>query len=366
MNIVKSTESYEQWLRAYMPIVESDLAYKHDQMASAVFPFFRATYYRWAQVWAEVCGKQADSPEVLAVGDLHAENFGTWRDAEGRLVWGVNDFDEASHLPYANDLIRLGTSLVLAAQERANVVVDEQSLSESLIEGYRKGLEDLGRPFVLAEHHVELRRMATGELRDPVHFWAKAEKWPSTTHEIEEDLREEVLNTFPGGATDCEVRNRRAGLGSLGRPRYVFVAMANGGRVARETKALAPSAAVWAEGDKREDTIHYQTALDKARRCPEPYVRVWGAWLIRRLAPDCSRIELTDIPTERDEAKLVTSMGYETANIHVATPDAIDKVLAHLRQQPKKWLKKASSDMAGAVLHDFERWQKEHRPRSQA
>jgi len=36
---------------------------------------------------------------VLAVGDLHVENFGTWRDAEGRLIWGVNDFDEAWRLP---------------------------------------------------------------------------------------------------------------------------------------------------------------------------------------------------------------------------------------------------------------------------
>ena len=29
-----------------------------------------------------------DAPQVLSVGDLHLENFGTWRDADGRLVWG--------------------------------------------------------------------------------------------------------------------------------------------------------------------------------------------------------------------------------------------------------------------------------------
>jgi uncharacterized protein (DUF2252 family) len=23
------------------------------------------------------------------------ENFGAWRDVEGRLIWGINDFDEA-------------------------------------------------------------------------------------------------------------------------------------------------------------------------------------------------------------------------------------------------------------------------------
>ncbi len=51
---------------------------------------------------------------MLAVGDIHVENFGTWRDAEGRLVWGVNDFDDAARMPYAIDIVRLATSAVLA------------------------------------------------------------------------------------------------------------------------------------------------------------------------------------------------------------------------------------------------------------
>lgn len=37
---------------------------------------------------------------MLAIGDLHVENYGTWRDAEGRWVWGVNDFDEAFPMAY--------------------------------------------------------------------------------------------------------------------------------------------------------------------------------------------------------------------------------------------------------------------------
>ena len=40
-----------------------------------------------------------DAPKVLAVGDIHIENYGSWRDAEGRVVWGVNDFDEAAKCP---------------------------------------------------------------------------------------------------------------------------------------------------------------------------------------------------------------------------------------------------------------------------
>jgi uncharacterized protein (DUF2252 family) len=56
------------------------------------------------------------APTVLAIGDLHVENYGTWRDAEGRLVWGINDFDEAFPLPYTIDLVRLATSARLAIQ----------------------------------------------------------------------------------------------------------------------------------------------------------------------------------------------------------------------------------------------------------
>jgi hypothetical protein len=40
--------------------------------------------------------ENAGAPVVTGVGDLHVENFGTWRDADARLVWGVNDFDEAA------------------------------------------------------------------------------------------------------------------------------------------------------------------------------------------------------------------------------------------------------------------------------
>ena len=29
-----------------------------------------------------------DSPHLMAVGDLHVENFGTWRDREGRVGQG--------------------------------------------------------------------------------------------------------------------------------------------------------------------------------------------------------------------------------------------------------------------------------------
>ena len=78
------------------------------------FDFLRGTYWRWAETILEVCPDLAQAPPVLAVGDIHLENFGTWRDVDGRLVWGVNDFDEAAEMPFAIDLVRLATSALLA------------------------------------------------------------------------------------------------------------------------------------------------------------------------------------------------------------------------------------------------------------
>src|SRR5260370_39458377 len=72
-------------------------------MAANAFSFLRATFYRWAELWPEEVPEAADAPKVLAVGDLHVENFGTWRDVEGRLGLGVNDIDGANTLPYTND-----------------------------------------------------------------------------------------------------------------------------------------------------------------------------------------------------------------------------------------------------------------------
>src|SRR5450755_619199 len=115
--IQESTLAYESWLGKQLTLLTTDLELKHAAMAEGVFPFMRATFYRWMQRWPMVCPDEAKAPEVLAVGDLHVENFGTWRDEEGRLAWGINDFDEACFMPYTIDLVRLATSAHIAVRE---------------------------------------------------------------------------------------------------------------------------------------------------------------------------------------------------------------------------------------------------------
>ena len=91
-------------------------------------------------------------------------NFSTNSDVEGRLVWGINDFDEACELPYAADLVRLATSAALATEDN-HLGISRSDAALAILDGYTAALSSKGRPVVLAEHHSRLRRLATGDLR---------------------------------------------------------------------------------------------------------------------------------------------------------------------------------------------------------
>src|SRR5260221_5909331 len=152
MNIVKSTRKYEAWMAGHCAIVPGDLRRKPRLMRRNLFTFFRGTFYRWMQLWPRVCADIADAPSVTAVGDLHIEISGTWRDVEARLAWGVNDFDECARLPYTNDLVRLMTSALLAARG-ASLHLSARAVLGAILEGYRESLRKGGNPFVFDGHY---------------------------------------------------------------------------------------------------------------------------------------------------------------------------------------------------------------------
>ena len=268
----------------------------------------RATFYRWAQVWPDVCADLATAPAVQAVGDLHIENFGTWRDAEGRLVCGVNDFDEAHTLPYTIDLSRLATSAIVAVQGD-HLDLTPRLACEAIEQGYLESLQQHGHALVLAEDDRWLRKLATGALRDPVIFWKQMDDLPPVRHGIEESARA-VLERSLVELIPYRVARRRAGMGSLGRRRYVALGMWRGARVAREVKAFLPSAWRWAHPTRGSGHDDYMRTVGAAIRCPDPFLQVTPEWVGRRLGPDCRRIELAMLPTKRDDYRLLHAMGW--------------------------------------------------------
>jgi uncharacterized protein (DUF2252 family) len=361
IDIQRATHEYEAWLGEQLTLIPQDLRRKHAQMADALFPFLRATFYRWAQQWPHVCAELAAAPVVVAVGDLHVENFGTWRDSDGRLVWGINDFDEAYPLAYTNDLVRLATSAHLAIAA-GHLAVASQEACDAILTGYAEGLQQGGRPFVLAERHQGLRIEATGSLRDPVVFWAKIEQLPSARGKLPLSATRILERLLPEAGLRYRVVHRIAGLGSLGRERWAAIAEWRGGLIAREVKAIAPSTWVWANLRKSKREIFYQTAVDRAVRAPDPHLQLTKRWVARRLAPDSSRIELSDLPKERDEARLLHAMGWETANVHLGSRRAVKAIGRDLAGRKRHWLHAAAGAMADVLTKDWAAWKQNPAP----
>ena len=358
MNIHEATESFERWKGARTQLVKQDLEYKHEQMALSAFSFFRATFYRWVQIWDQVCSKASKAPRLLAVGDLHVENFGTWRDLEGRLIWGVNDFDEVYPMAYTIDLVRLAVSALLAIEED-HLQVDPDDACDAILEGYADGLGARGRAFVLADENRWLRIIALNRLRDPVRFWTRAQKLEDYQSDVPREVLLKLEEDLPERHLPYVMKRRVAGLGSLGQVRVVALARWHGGWVAREAKALTPSACIWAWGGAKSEQILYSDILARAIRVPDPFLHICGKFLVRRLAPDCSRILLGSLPEDRDEERLLAAMGFETANIHLGSPSAIPALLRDLKNRPERWLHRASKKMMKATRRDWKKWRNE-------
>jgi uncharacterized protein (DUF2252 family) len=354
MHIRQAVREYERWLTSIVRPVPADLRRKHALMEEDKFQFFRGTFFRWAQEWQEWCPEASTAPRVVAIGDLHIETFGTWRDLEGRLVWGVNDLDEAWRLPYTSDLVRLTASALIAGDQRA-LSLRAADIADAIIDGYQAGLVAGGKPFVLAEHHAALRAMAIARLRDAKGYWEKLERMRRARVRPSVPVFRWLRRALPPGSRDERWLRHLAGVGSLGRERITVVAEWGGSRVAREAKALAPSGCAWASGRTRPLRRWHRFLLQHAVRCPDPTVQIKRSWILRRLAPDCSRIDLPGLATAGDERNLLDSMGRETANIHLASGRA-RTILEDLARREPGWLLDSAQRAVEAVSRDFEDW----------
>jgi uncharacterized protein (DUF2252 family) len=109
---------------AFAPLMRADPAAfraKYRKMASDPHAFYRGTACLF---YADVV--QGDDPfvtersgRIWVHGDLHVENFGTYLNADGRLVFDVNDFDEAYLGHFTWDLQRFAASLALMGWQKA-------------------------------------------------------------------------------------------------------------------------------------------------------------------------------------------------------------------------------------------------------
>jgi len=346
MSFRKDNDEYEAWLATQCDVVKKDIKEKHHQMKKSAFIFLRATYFRWAKKIPTLCPELMDAPQLLSVGDLHLENFGTWRDADGRLVWGVNDFDEAAIMPYPLDLVRLAASVRLA-----DLPVSNQAATAALLRGYQQGLAQ-PQPALLDEGETWLRPYAADTEEKSRKFWKKVDGYSKA--KLPREITSPLVASLPKDAENIRFASRVAGIGSLGRPRYVAVAFWRGGRVLREAKALVPSAWTWANGGKSKAS-HFLALANGKYRAPDPFLDAHDKFIYRRIAADSRKIELVDAGGSI-RVNVLQAMGFDLASIHAAGAPGASALRADLKKRPRGWLNDAAKTAAAAVKRDFEEW----------
>ncbi|WP_426247126.1 DUF2252 domain-containing protein [Nocardioides sp. LHG3406-4] len=110
--------------QAFAPLMEADpVAFraKYRKMAADPHAFYRGSA---CVFYADVSEEPDDYVDdrcsrIWIHGDLHVENFGTYLNSDGRLVFDVNDFDEAYLGHYTWDLQRFAASLALVGWQKA-------------------------------------------------------------------------------------------------------------------------------------------------------------------------------------------------------------------------------------------------------
>ena len=175
-------------------------------------------------------------------------------------------------------------------------------------------------------------------------------------HGLPRDAKRVLRKTLPNENLDYKVVRRQAGMGSLGQQRFVAIASWEGGHIAREAKAILPSACVWLDGHIGSSQSCYEKAIQSAVRSHDPFQKIMGTWLIRRLSPESNPIEIADLPEERDEETLLYAMGSEAANVHLGSKRQVANILRDLRRRKSNWLRSAARDMAKAMEDDWKKY----------
>lgn len=342
-SIQQDVASYEKWLRKQCRVVEADLDAKHRRMCKSTFDFLRATHFRWARTIEALCPSLAAAPQVLCIGDIHIENYGTWRDADARLVWGINDFDEAAVMPYAFDLVRLASSAVLAP----DLELPLADVATAILSGYTSGLSS-PRAVLLDEESGWLRSYVNPTAKSNRAFWQELAGYPDA--KPPDPVKRALKIALPEGAKVQRFASRSKGGGSLGRPRFLVIAAWNGGRVVREAKALVPSAWAWAHQTSGRNRL--LEAAFGAYRSPDPHLRCDAGFVLRRVAPDARKIDVGDVRGNGLTEDLLAAMAVELAAVHAAGKKS-KRIAEDLQRRPAHWLQEAVEVAKHAVERDF-------------
>ncbi len=295
------------------------LARKHDRMRASPFAFLRGSCRLFYEQLPPGGGRE---PLVWGCGDLHLENFGSYKGDNRLSYFDLNDFDDAARFPATAELVRMVASILLAADDIGLTAKDGVGLARDFLEAHRQAL-------VLGHARWIERDTSTGivralldqaRLRTRKALLAKRTTGRGAQRRIlldgerqiglEPTVRKRVMRALAdhfavhaewGGLRVLDAAHRIAGVGSLGVARYVALVRP---RTTQKTllldlKEVEPSdAAVKGERRPRFTSEVERVITLQARLQAVPPALLRGltigdtGFVMRELQPSADRVEL--------------------------------------------------------------------------
>jgi uncharacterized protein (DUF2252 family) len=237
----ESTDRIETFNRGRLPKM---VKVKYKFMQENLFRFFRGTCH----LFYEDLAKDRDFPEGplgWICGDLHLENFGSYRSGNDQVYFDLNDFDEAILAPVAWEVVRLLTSIFIGFEslkiEEARAVkmarLFLKSYTSALLAGKPDYVEAATAKGIICDFLTAVgKRKQKNLLQKKTVFKKKRLQMltDSPKHfKIGEELKEDLFRHVNGWLKIDEYSPynykvvdgvfRLAGTGSLGLERYAFL-----------------------------------------------------------------------------------------------------------------------------------------------
>lgn len=331
----------EAFNRGRLPIL---LALKYRKMAASPFGYFRGTNHLFHADWPGHAWLQR-MPPVWLNGDLHLENFGTYRGDNRLVYFDIGDFDDGCLGPAGRDLARFLVGLALALRE-LGLGRHDRRLAGIFLAAYRAALSG-GKA-----RWIE-RRTATGligmllkdlERRTQADLLLKRTVVKKSGRRLRDDTGKALplpeaerarvvafIERFARHRADpaffqvLDVAQRVAGIGALGLPRYVALIRGSGrpdGAVLVDLKCQQGSTLLPLVGRKQprfrseaERVVEIENRMQAVGPAFLTPVSIGGrSFTLRELQPSADKLDLA--ATQPDAAALeqvLWSMGELTA-----------------------------------------------------
>lgn len=385
---------------------------KYEGMSASAHAFLRGTnalfWQDFATDWRLSLFGNADTATWLQ-GDLHVESFGAFCDDRGEVVFDLNDFDESVVADYQFDLWRLAVSLSLVADEIGNLSRGQRDdVIDALTEGYLDNLIDskkegasfrMRRKEAKGELETFLKKVEKESQRHKMlNKWApmgadghRAFDFESSKLGPVEDGDADALTTaisqyrttlressaFGEGYFDVRgvARRLRAGLGSLGTPRfYVLIAGQEDGdwhddrildvKWQAEPVALTVLPQLHQE-DFEQRFVHAAEAATLAYRKLTRHTDDHTGWLehadgcysVRERSPHKRTFPLRRLESKKAFEVYAAQLGKVLATAHARGQEnlggAVEKLVSPRRREFRRLVRKLASIYALRVYDDW-------------